>query len=434
METLNQKIPAHKRQKISTSDEIINTFMQPSTTPSFLVMHCNETKLSNASPFLIAKGLKGLAGDVKTIKRLPSGDLLIQTSSPAQTECLLKSTKLASYDITVEPHNTLNSSRGVISESNLTSLSEEELLEGFASQGVTHVRRITIKRDDKIIPTKHVVLTFSRPNLPERIFAGYDSCIIRPFIPNPLRCFQCQKFGHSKTSCRGKLVCAKCGSQEHLTEICDVDPPVCINCQGAHPAYSRICPKWKMEKEVQTVKTTRNISYVEARKLVTPIGTKTYAAITKSTTTIATQTDISVPPSQSFSPILKTLSETPKLKTTGTSTASIRTLTVPTAKSTVSSAKSIVTTKVTKPTKSKPIKLANAAKMEMKTQKDLKGSKKASKNPLNKQNIEAANRYARLEVDMDKDDVEDIPEEPPPVEKPPPSPSRIKKSKPSNTS
>ncbi|GBN01705.1 hypothetical protein AVEN_211119-3, partial [Araneus ventricosus] len=27
---------------------------------------------------------------------------------------------------------------------------------------------------------------------------------------NPLRCFKCQRFGHSKTSCRGTLTCARC--------------------------------------------------------------------------------------------------------------------------------------------------------------------------------------------------------------------------------
>ncbi|GBN08076.1 hypothetical protein AVEN_273830-1 [Araneus ventricosus] len=38
---------------------------------------------------------------------------------------------------------------------------------------------------------------------------------VRPYIPNPLRCFKCQRFGHSKTSCRGTLTCARCAEVGH---------------------------------------------------------------------------------------------------------------------------------------------------------------------------------------------------------------------------
>ncbi|GFS79714.1 hypothetical protein TNCV_800701 [Trichonephila clavipes] len=37
-----------------------------------------------------------------------------------------------------------------------------------------------------------------------------------------------------------------------------------------HSADSKLCPKWKIEKEIQTIKTNRNISYIEARRFITP--------------------------------------------------------------------------------------------------------------------------------------------------------------------
>ncbi|GFT21429.1 hypothetical protein TNCV_3816881 [Trichonephila clavipes] len=41
--------------------------------------------------------------------------------------------------------------------------------------------------------------------------------------------------------------------------------------QGEHAAYSKICPKWQQEKEIQRIKVLENISYSEAKKRVVNI-------------------------------------------------------------------------------------------------------------------------------------------------------------------
>lgn len=132
---------------------------------------------------------------------------------------------------------------------------------------MTGVRRITTRKDGKIIETKHLILTFSTPTLPKSLKAGYLNCSIRPYIPNPLRCFQCQRFGHSKASCRGNITCARCSAVGHESENCS-EPARCVNCQKDHPAYARSCDKFKIEKEIQAVRTKQNISYVEAKNIV----------------------------------------------------------------------------------------------------------------------------------------------------------------------
>ncbi|GBN92256.1 hypothetical protein AVEN_12459-1 [Araneus ventricosus] len=76
--------------------------------------------------------------------------------------------------------------------------SESEIIEGLSKQGVIAARRINIIRGNDIIPTKHVILTFSSSKLPSSITAGYIRSPVKPYIPNPLRCFNCQRFGHSK--------------------------------------------------------------------------------------------------------------------------------------------------------------------------------------------------------------------------------------------
>ncbi|GFW86583.1 uncharacterized protein TNCV_4333671 [Trichonephila clavipes] len=126
------------------------------------------------------------------------------------------------------------------------------------------------------------------PKLPSTINAGYLNCNIRPYIPNPLRFFKGHKFGHSQTSCRGQLTSSRCAFVGHSSTDCTLEPK-CINCTQSHPSDSKLCPKLKTEIEIQVIKTNRNISYVEARKLIAPQSSQTYAQIanpsTASTTT-----------------------------------------------------------------------------------------------------------------------------------------------------
>ncbi|GFX09404.1 uncharacterized protein TNCV_4697911 [Trichonephila clavipes] len=152
-------------------------------------------------------------------------------------------------------HKSLNSCRGVISEPDLLSSSEAEILEGLSDQGVT----------------------------------------------------QCQRFGHSQTSCRGQLTCSRCASVGHASTDCSLEPK-CINCLQPHPSDSKLCPKWKIEKQIQEIK-TQNISYPEARKLIVPQLPQTYAQATKSSTlNNSTQTDenitkINCPPLKLLAPL-----------------------------------------------------------------------------------------------------------------------------------
>ena len=64
-------------------------------------------------------------------------------------------------------------------------------------------------------------------------------------------------------------MCANCGLIEHVSSKDNTCPASskCVNCQGDHPAYSRGCPKWKIEKKVQEIKLTQAVSFPEARRL-----------------------------------------------------------------------------------------------------------------------------------------------------------------------
>ncbi|GFV77812.1 uncharacterized protein TNCV_4674061 [Trichonephila clavipes] len=184
--------------------------------------------MGKKSPFLIQKALVGIGGEPKSVKRLRSGDLLIETNSALQTKSFLLAKSFLDCPVFVIPHKSLNSCRGAISEPDLLTTTDAEILDGFSDQGVIQVRRITIKKDTSIIPTKHVILTFNSPNLPTSIKAGYINCKIRPYIPNPLRCFKCQRFGNSQTACRGQLTCSRGASVGHASSDCTLEQK-CVN-------------------------------------------------------------------------------------------------------------------------------------------------------------------------------------------------------------
>ncbi|GFX39904.1 putative RNA-directed DNA polymerase from transposon X-element [Trichonephila clavipes] len=212
--------------------------------------------MSKVSPFAVQKALIGIGGEPKSVKRLRSGDLLVETSSALQTKSFLLAKSFLNSPVTISPHKTLNSCRGIISESDLLSTPDEEILKGFSSQGV----------------------------------------------------IQCQRFGHSQTSCRGQLTCSRCASVGHASTDCSLEPK-CINCLQPHSSDSKICPKWKIEKQLQEIKTTKNISYPEARKLIVPQLSQTYAQAAKSSTlNNSTQTDenitkIKCPPLKLLAPL-----------------------------------------------------------------------------------------------------------------------------------
>ena len=188
--------------------------------------------------------------------------------------------------VKVSPHSTLNSKKGVISCPDLKECSDEEILDDLGSQGVTNLQRIYITRTGKRIATGTFIVTFNSPVLPNANSVGYLKVKVQLYIPNSIRCFKCQRYGHFKTSCTHNKVCAKCGQTGHESEQCN-NAPNCVNCSGKHAANAKDCPKWLEEKAVQKLKYEKNISYPEAKKLYMPVqpqpGVSTYASTVATT-------------------------------------------------------------------------------------------------------------------------------------------------------
>ena len=116
-------------------------------------------------------------------------------------------TKFHNINVKTYLHKSLNISKGVVRSKKLSLCTIEEM----KKQRVTEVKRISIKKERKTIETNTYVMTFNQSKIPEKIKVGYRMEMVEQYIPNPLRCYKCQKYGHHECNCRGREVCMKCG-------------------------------------------------------------------------------------------------------------------------------------------------------------------------------------------------------------------------------
>ena len=248
--------------------------------PRFLLINGEDPVLGTLSSITISKTLTTLIGPVEQIRRLRSGSLLIHCSQQMQSDTLLQMKTLSKAPVQVIPHGTLNTCKGVIISSESTLCTDKDLQEWLSQYDVVDIKRFEPRKDR----TQLLILTFNGKSIPQRVSVGFEGCRVRPYIPNPQRCFNCQRFGHMSRACSRQATCSNCGSLDHLhsREVpCSVTP-YCVNCGGGHSSFDKSCPQWQTEKEVLKLKVTKEISFPEARRLaaLTP-GLVTYAAVAK---------------------------------------------------------------------------------------------------------------------------------------------------------
>ncbi|XP_046393616.1 uncharacterized protein LOC124161312 [Ischnura elegans] len=254
-------------------------------------MKCTKEgeNLSKVSPFLIRRVLSSaIPGDLVSVKKIRGDDT-------RRYRKLLQLEKLHDIPITVEPNKTLNTCRGVVTCFDLLYVDVEEIKTEMPPQGAIECSRFIRKQNGQVINATSIILKFTSDSLPDKVFVGYTSYPVRPYIPNPVRCFNCQLFGHISSRCRGTAACARCGEGKHENENCS-SKAHCVNCDGDHPVYSRDCPKLKDEKKIVEIKTLEKISYLEARKKLNaqkaPIFSRSFASVASvSVRCASTQTD-----------------------------------------------------------------------------------------------------------------------------------------------
>lgn len=239
--------------------------------PRFLVVDSGDESLplSGLSPFVINKWFEGISRTgFKSVKRLRSGQFLVECSSEKASRLLQGQDGCQCVDrpVQVTRHKSLNSCKGVIRCPDLQGMTELGIKTELQDQGVTDVYRVSISKEGKKIPTNTYFLTFCLSSLPEFIKVGYVRVRVSLFTPKPLRCFNCQRFGHGARFCKGQKCCHIC-AKDHEENACS-GTSFCVNCKGSHPSSSKTCPEFKTECDIQRYKATNRCSFFDAKRAV----------------------------------------------------------------------------------------------------------------------------------------------------------------------
>lgn len=77
--------------------------------------------------------------------------------------------------------------------------------------------------------------TYSKIMRDKRLYVGWQRCVVYDeFDIN--RCFNCCGYNHSKSKCRNRKACKRCGG-EHDVKDCNAEQLTCVNCKYIHDKY-----------------------------------------------------------------------------------------------------------------------------------------------------------------------------------------------------
>ena len=249
----NFKRKSTKQNSKSSSDEQYSSMKRAAITqlqPVVLAATDENNPLTSISPIKIDRCLSNAIGQYESCKPIRNGNLInCKTSNQIKTLLNLKylcdSNTQNSIAIKSSIVN-LPGAKGVIYGVPLE-ISGNKLLMCLKEQGVTYVKRFVNKSiiDHKptLADTKTVLLQFDSTNLPRTVDIGYMRFNIKQYIPQPLRCYKCNCFGHISANCRGKERCSKRGG-EHKFNNCEASTMKYVNYNGNRTAASKSCPRY----------------------------------------------------------------------------------------------------------------------------------------------------------------------------------------------
>ena len=174
---------------------------------------------------------------------------------------------LAGIDVVMTPPRSLTRTPGLI-RGIIFGIPEEYSEMDIADEtGASKVQRIYKLLAGRKTPTEQVIL-FYPDYLPEVVYCGFKRCRVREYIPEPTKCYNCQRFGHKAAACHSKKsICSKCAGNHEVKECPTIisgpgnNTPRCANCSDAHPTSYGGCPAYKKAKEIVKIQRSEKLSY-----------------------------------------------------------------------------------------------------------------------------------------------------------------------------
>lgn len=221
----------------------------------FIVEAKNGISLGKFSPLKVNKSLVSALGIFPPFFKNIDGrkNFIVGVGTLELKEKLLKLKSICDTEVSVKP-TVKGLPKGVITVEALSEESDEEVLAELESQGVIAVRNFPTRLNGTVKRSATFELTFAK-ELPLQLNVGYLKVSVRPFIPDPLRCFRCNLLGHTSRNCKlpeDVKVCINCGEKHPIIkgQRCEA-PPKCVNCGATdHNSASRTCPAMQQQQKL----------------------------------------------------------------------------------------------------------------------------------------------------------------------------------------
>ena len=256
---------------LSKPKETLNITFNDMTFKRFVTIEHQDEKIHMCSmnPFEIDRQLRTILGKKHRCKvtNMRSGHLLVEVDQRSLYDKLLPVRALGNIPVVIKDHTQLNSSKGRIYCENLKGMTKAEIIDEMDNQDVIDVYRIEKREGNEHVKTHLYILTFNRPTIPNEVKIGFNKCEVSLYIPNPRRCFNCQRYGHGANNCRQETRCVTCGRKGHERgdDLCD-KVKHCYHCEQGHESSSRECPQYKLEKIIIEDKHKNNLTFRQARE------------------------------------------------------------------------------------------------------------------------------------------------------------------------
>lgn len=165
-----------------------------------------------------------------------------------------------------------------------TYFTEEYLKDAIKSNiEVIEVKRMKRKvidqntKDVQYVDRQMIIVTFLGNKIPECIKINMVNFHVEPYVYPVVQCYQCFRFGHTKSQCRSKAKCNNCAQDNCLSDPC-TNEKRCVHCgSNDHMSTSRQCPAYNKQQCIKKIMSTQNLSFKESEIIV---NNPSYAKIT----------------------------------------------------------------------------------------------------------------------------------------------------------